>query len=392
MRFSFAPLLVVLAALLAAAPPVRACKLHFPLREPAIPTLSKEAAAHQVILYGHLDDARKDPSNPSNGTTDLVITTVLKNDPALGKRRKVQIPRYLPIEDARNPPRFLLFADVSGGKVVPVAGRQFTQAALDYLKGILAIDPKDRVKLLRYCFDYLDSPGQEVARDASLEFTRATDREIAQAAKGLPASRLRRWLQDPRTTPERLDMYGWLLGNCGGGDLDAELLRKLLGKMIGQKEPVQPDGLLIGYVLLRPKDGWAYVLALLKDSSAPFSVRYSGLRAARFFEAARPGFVPRKDILKAFATLIGQGDMADLPIDYLRQRRCWDLTEQILPLFGRESHKAPIVRRTILRYTLQCPDPQARAFVATLRRQDREFVEEIEEGLKLEAPQRVSNP
>src|SRR5262249_7801604 len=98
----------------------------------------------------------------------------------------------------------------------------------------------------------------------------------------------------------------------------------------------------------------------------------------------RLGIIPRKDLLAGLRVLLDQADFADLPIEYLRQQRCWDLTGQILPLFTRESHKVPIIRRAIVRYALQCPGARAREFVAAVRRGDAELVADTEELLKLE--------
>src|SRR5262249_32984702 len=143
---------------------------------------------------------------------------------------------------------------------------------------------------------------------------------------------------------------------------------------------------LKGYVLLKPQEGWPHVRGLLAPSG-PFMARLAGFRAIQFLDSTRPGVVPRKDLLAGLRTLLDQADFADLSIEYLRQRRYWEFTGQILPLYSRPSHNFPIIRRAIVRYALQCPDAQAREFVATVRRNDPELVTETEEALKLEAAQ-----
>jgi hypothetical protein len=371
---AFAALVVALAGL----PPVRACTFA-KIVMPEQPTLSKEAAASKLILYGHLENARKGPGDAS---TDLVITSVLKNHPALINRRRVSLSRRLSYDDPKNVPHFLVFANVSKGKLDFYRGVVASPALLDYFKGLLAIDAKDRVKLLRYCFDYLDHPDPEVTRDAYQEFVKSADAEIRQVAKHLPGARLRRWLQEPRTPPERRNLYGFLLGNCGG-DLDAALLRTLLTNRHANEDPTYREGILKGYVLLKPQEGWPHVRGLLAPSG-PFLARLAGFRAIQFLDSTRPGVVPRKDLLAGLRILLDQADFADLPLEYLRQQRCWELTGQILPLFTRPSHNIPIIRRAIVRYALQSPSPQARDFVATVRRNDPELVADLEELLKLE--------
>jgi hypothetical protein len=367
---------------LAVSSPVGACNFAR-IVTPQPPTLHKQAAASQLILYGGLENAQK---TPNDGNTDLVVTRILKDHPALGNQRKLRLPRYLyigdKIEDPKNPPSLLVFVTVSGGKLDHYRGLVAGPGLLDYLKGLLAIAARDRVKLLRYCFDYLDHPDVVVRRDAYREFVESADAEIRQVAKRLPGARLRRWLMDPRTPLERRNLYGFLLGN-GGGDLDAGLLRGLLDKLGRQDGSMQRYGLLTGYVLLRPREGWAYVRGLL-DPTGDFQLRLMGFREIQFLDSTRPGLVPRKDLLAGLRILLDQADFADLPIEYLRRQRCWELTGQILPLFTRESYKEPSMRGAILRYALQCPGPQARKFVAAARRDDPALVADMEELLKLE--------
>jgi hypothetical protein len=375
---------------LATSVPARACNFAR-IVTPQPPTLHKQVAASQLIVYGHLEDIRK---TLDFGNADLVITSVLKDHPALRNRRRLRLPRYLyirdHIEDPKNPPRLLVFVAVSQGKLDYYRGLVAGPGLLDYLKGLQAIDVKDRVKLLRYCFDYLDHPDVLVRRDAYREFIESADGEIRQVAKRLPGARLRRWLMDPRTPLERRNLYGFLLGN-GGGDLDADLLRGLLDKLGRQDGSMQRYGLLTGYVLLRPREGWAYVRGLL-DPTGEFQLRLMGFRAIQFLHSTRPGMVPQKDLLAGLQILLYQGDFADLPIEYLRGQRCWELTGQILPLYNRESHQAPFMRRAILRYAVQCPGPQAREFVAGVRRDNAELVAETEELLKLERSQAPRKP
>ena len=61
-----------------------------------------------------------------------------------------------------------------------------SEALVDYLKGVLSLDPKDPTGALeKFYFKYLDSADAEVANDAYLEFAKATDQEIGQVAPKL---------------------------------------------------------------------------------------------------------------------------------------------------------------------------------------------------------------
>jgi hypothetical protein len=90
--------------------------------------------------------------------------------------------------------------------------------------------------------------------------------------------------------------------------------------------------------------------------------------------------------------LLDQSDIADLAIEDLRLHKCWDDCDQVLGLAAKKSHDIPIVRRYILRYALNCPKPEAAAFVANMRKKDPEMVKDIEEFLKLENVAPASQP
>jgi len=344
-------------------------------------TFRQDAVASKIILFGQLENARE---APGGGSTDLVIKKALKTDPALGGRKVVRLPMYIPIPDPKNPPWFLVFGDVANGKLDFFKGVPGKQALLDYVEGVLAIDAADRVKLMRYCFDYLGNENPAIAADAFGEFMKSTDPEIRKAGRTLSPDKLRLWLQDDSMPRERLRLYAFLLANCGSRE-DAALLRKLLDNLVKQNAPTLIDGVLTGYTLLSPKDGWAYTCELLKNPSAGWFVRYSCLRAARYFHTTQPDVVTEKDILAAVDQALEQQDLADIAVEYLRQWKCWKLTNHVLALTNKKGFDTPTIRRSVLRYALECPDAQVAHFVAGLRDSDSSFVEDVEDGLKAES-------
>jgi hypothetical protein len=342
------------------------------------PTLREEAALAEFIVVGTFQNARE---GPGDGSTDFAVTRVLKCAPLLVDAKVLTTPRHRPgLEDQK----YLVFGEVFKGQPDFYRGIVATPALVGYLRGLLAIDAEDHVGLMRYCFDYLDHAEQDIATDALREFARSPETDIRKAARTLPAEKLRRWLQAaqvPDGAAYRLNLYGRLLGLCGAPE-DAALLRRLLDR---DKEARCRDGLWTGYVLLAPKDGWACLKAALADRETDFTVRYAGLRTMRYFQTTHPGVVTEQQALDAIAPLLEQGDIADLPIEDLRQWRCWKLTETILRLYDGEVGKVPIVRRTIVRYAMQCPEAEAACFVMKLRKTDPELIQRIEELLKLEA-------
>jgi hypothetical protein len=242
---------------------------------------------------------------------------------------------------------------------------------------------------LRFFFDYLDSDDTEVANDAYKEFGYADPRDYRAMARKLPADKLAKWIQDPNTASYRLGLYASLLGDCGTAK-HARLLRKILDDP--EKRLISGiDGILAGYTLLEPQQGWRYVRGILKDSSREVTVRYAALRAARFFWTSRPDVLPKKEIVEGVCLLLDDPNMADLAIEDLRRWACWETADHVLPLYDKPTHKIPIVRRKVLGFALSCPGKEAAALAKRARKDDPEMVADVEEMLKFDtdAPQQT---
>jgi hypothetical protein len=250
-----------------------------------------------------------------------------------------------------------------------------------YVRGATALDPRDPSQALLYFFRYLDHKDREVANDAFFELAKANDQQIGQAARLFAPDKIRRLLLDPGTPPERLGLYAFLLGACGGSR-DADLLRAMLDRPT-ERIAQAYDGLLCGYIQLRPREGWALALAVLGDPHKPFADRFAALRTLRFYHGWKPE-ATRREVLRGLEEMLPQGDIADMAIEDLRRWHLWDLTMAVLEQFGKKSHSAPILRRAIVRYALTCPRNETVQFVARLRQADAELVVEVQESLEFE--------
>jgi hypothetical protein len=371
-----------LAAVFLAAPPVPACTFcGGELR--ARPTLRTQYAAAKAVLHGQLKNPRFDPKTDA-GFTDLHVSAALKDDPARGGQAVVVLRSYLPVV-GNTPPDFLVFCGVADGRLDPTGGVPATAAVVAYLKAAAALDDADPGAKLGFFFAHLDAADPTVAGDAFLEFARAADADIVKAAKRFDAAKLRKLLADPNTPAERLGVFAFLLG-ASGGPADAAFLGGLL-----KEAPLPPrtagayGGLLAGYTLLAPKDGWTLTAAVLGDAKQPYALRLSALGTVRFFQAAR-GAECKAEVLRCCAALLPHGDLADQAVEDLRRWGWWDLTAEVLAQFPKPTHSAPIVRRGIVRYALTCPGDDAKRFVAAVRQADPKLVAGVEEMMSLYDP------
>ncbi len=355
-------------------------------------TLTGEVNQAAMVLYGTLSNGKIDPSVEfGQGTTDLEISAVIKSHEIIAGKKTVVLPRYVPTLEKDKGAKYLIFCDVFKGKIdpyrgVPVKGEDMVK----YLTGAVDLKDKDPTTRLRYFFKYLDSEDPEVSTDAFKEFANADYKDIRGMAKELPAETIAKWIRDPNTPSFRLGSYASMLGHCGTAE-HAALLREMLDDPKKQASS-GIDGLLAGYIMLQPKEGWAYLRNILENSKEngqprEFLYRYAALRCARFFVDFRPDVIDRKQIIDGVCQLLDQSDIADLAIEDLRKWKAWEVTDKILALDGKPTHKAPIVRRSILRFALSATDqPRAVEFVKQARAKDAEWVKDVEEILTLETP------
>jgi hypothetical protein len=368
----FATLLI-----LAAARPAEACSLCANLQQ--VPTFRQEAAQPQarIIVYGTFKNGKVGVG------TDFHVGEVLRTDKFIEGKSKIAVPKYIPTEDGEKP--FLLFADVYMDKLDVYRGVPIkTAAGVEYVKKVLKLDPKKKAENLRFFFDYLENADREVANDAFMEFAKATDLEIGEAASQLPADKLRSWLDKKDTPPERLGLYSFLLGACGNKD-DAPRFESMLREK-DERTTKAFDGILAGYVRLRPKEGWELALATLKDDKQSFEVRLAVSRMMRFFYLSQPK-ENKANVLKGMEIMLAKSDLADVAIEDLRRLKLFDLTSEVLGLYGKKGYDAPIMRENIVRYALTCKDDAAaQKFIAERRKAEPELVQDVEDGLRFEKP------
>jgi hypothetical protein len=366
------------AAVLALAGPAAACTFcDGGLRSRQ--TLRLHHAAAKVVVAGQLRNPRFDAAADA-GTTDLHVGAVLKDHPARGNRPVLTLPKYLPVV-GNTPPDYLLYCDVANGALDPVYGLPAPAAVVEYARAAAAATDPDPVKQLGFFFRHLDHPHPAVAADAFLEFARASDADILKAAPTFDRAKLRRLIADPATPAERLGVLSFLLGACGTADDAAFLAAMLTPSPPPERASAAFGGLLAGYILLKPQEGWAFAAAVLADEKRGYADRLSTVNTVRFFQATRAA-ESRPHVLRCCAALLPCGDLADQAVEDLRRWGYWDLTAAVLGQFGRPTHSAPIVRRAIVRYALSCPADEARRFVAAARQTDPRLVADVEEMVR----------
>jgi hypothetical protein len=345
--------------------------------------MSRQVEQARAVLFGSITNSRLGFDGTS-GTSEFRIEAVIKADDRIKAQTNLSLARYVPADQKV---KFLIFLDVVKGQLDPYLGIPFRTASIvKYLQQAPPLDPKagptSRAERLRYFFQYLNDPEPEIATDAFKEWATASNLEVGLAASKVSAADLRSWLLDPKTPANRLSLYGFLLGACGT-EKDLELLHRLILNP-DERTGTALDGLLAGYIHLRPEEGWKLTREILGDARRPFTQRHTILRMLRFYHGFQPKET-RDQIVQCMTLLLKQADIMDIATDQLRQWRIWDRTDQVLALYWTKDADAPITKRAIVRYGLSCPDAKAKQFIDQLRRTEPELVKDVQESLRYDS-------
>ena len=77
-------------------------------------TLSGEVGQADFIVLGTLSNVKRDPEDPTRGTTDLTIQTIVKPHPYLNGKTMIVLPRSINVDTSgKKDNRFLVFCGIN---------------------------------------------------------------------------------------------------------------------------------------------------------------------------------------------------------------------------------------------------------------------------------------
>ena len=343
-------------------------------------TYSTELNLAQIVVV-----ARPISADIDKETTEIEIETVIKDDPSRGKKTRFVLSRYIDPTPLGTKGKFLFFCEIYKDKLDAYRGMFIKEDSKlpAYCQKLVGLKGKPASVRLETLFTYLDHSDLDVSGDAYKEFAYADYKDLKAMYKGLPAEKILKWIKSPDTPSVRMGLYASMLGHCGKAK-DAIALRAILDDP-DRRTGSGLDGTLAGYIMLDPKAGWEYTLGVLKNSKEDFYFRYAVLRGVRFLYDYRSDLITKKQIVDGLCMLLNQKDIADLAIEDLRRWQHWEVADKILAIEKTEVYEQPIVKRSMLRYALQCKgNAAATAYVAERRKADKESVDDAQELLDLE--------
>jgi hypothetical protein len=349
------------------------------------PTLLDDFNGAMLVVEGTVTDSKVELSGEfEGGTSKFKVGQVFKDNDVRKGKSEITLPKYLKVGT-----KYVLFCDVYKGAIDPYRGVQMGSDGelIHYLAGAIKLKGVSVPERLKYCFKFLNSKDLEVSMDAFREFANAAYTDYKDVAEHFDAEALVEWLNDPETPTYRFGLYASLLGHCG--EVKHIPVLKAMITDPKKRDSTSIDGMFAGYVFLlhrhhKDKEALDFLRTTLGDNGQEFLMRWASLKTLRFMRDNRPDIFSKSEITAAVALGMKHKDMADFAIEDLRKWKCWEMTDEVLAVFTKPSHKATVIKRAVLRFALQCPEPAAKAFVAEQRKINPKWVAETEELLNLE--------
>jgi hypothetical protein len=333
-------------------------------------------ARADVIVYARVI-ARPD-GGPMTRLRTLTVLEVLKGKPALGRQRTLTVDCGRALGDHEH--NVILFCKRE--KTLSYVGH-FLPTSLDtlgYVKGLGSVPEGSSVHTAAFFLRHADHADFTVAAAVYHELSTADSKHVIEAARKAPPDTLARALKArsgdlSAFLRPRHDLYGLLLGHCGTAE-HIDPLRQAVEEVSARGTSVK--GLLQGLILIRPADGLAVLKTVLHASTRPLETRSTAVQALEFFIERRPDLLPQTDLVQALVPALAQPDLADRAVEYLRAWRRWELTRAVLRLW-QTAAEAPTLRRSVLRFALSSPHPEAAPFLQRARREAPEEVAAVEQ-------------
>lgn len=372
--------LIALCCVLADQPRTQGCGC---LNVGPAPTLLDRFIDAPVLVTGRFQNAVGPNNALLNGQTELVLDGILVPHDLLKGRKSVFVPRVITSKE-----KFLVAMELHKGQLEAIGGMEIDAKGeiVKYIGGAIQLKDKSTQGRLRYSVDFLSSQNDEVARSAHGEFILAAGTKYAdfrKVAESLKPEPFVKALQNADMPAWQRGVYAMLLGHCGKKE-DAVILRKLIDAPWDPKQTLPLDSMLVGYTMLDPEAGWRLLTISAEQEDKNFLQRYAVLQAMRRLGTDRKDLVNADKAAKGIALFLKVRDMADFAVEDLRKMKRWDYCDAILDLSAKEGYNSPLMRRSILRFALQCPAPRAKAHAQIQRAGNSDWVTETEELLALE--------
>lgn len=203
-----------------------------------------------------------------------------------------------------------------------------------YLQNLPSADLPRRQRLAWFAA-WLEDPDPAIAADAWAEFAAASWDEVRSTAPLLKREAIRSWIANPLTGPERLGLYGLLLGLCGQPDDAAFLVQQLNDPATGAFR-FGGEGLLAGYLLLTGETGLKRISPWFLSESADDTARHALMQCLDFVQADEPQLTTSATRCDVMRQLAKNPVLQPTAVMTLARWQDWDSLNTVETLFRAE--------------------------------------------------------
>ena len=319
-----------------------------------------------------------------SGTTEFFVKSVLRKPSGWEGGSTLIIPKYLPGGEKTNQSMTVILANWKENQITPIRAINLNEnESLREIVRITNAPTKQDINSLTASFALMGSKEFELSNDAFMEWAKADDLLVSETAKLLSPKLVRDYIQSSQSPQNRLSLYAYLLGCCGNQEDDSAWFAKCLNSK-ETKWLSARDGVMAGYLLLNPTEGWELAAKSLADSSTPLQDRLAILRSIKtLHNSEHPGTNSKFDnqIIQCLKNTILQKELADIAIDYLRQWHLPQAEEIVLAAYPRKG-ESPLLARSVIQYSLSFRErPKCATFLADQKLIYPDLIREVEDLL-----------
>lgn len=213
--------------------------------------------------------------------------------------------------------------------------------AADYLRSMPARE-EPQAKRLAWYVDYLECSDAEVAGDAWAEFGGSSYADVKANRHLFRPELLRQWISDPLMSPERLGLFGLMLGLSGGVE-DAEFLLTHMQDEKTKEFRFGAEGLLAGFLLLRGESGLDLVESQFLSSRGSDTSRHALAMTLDFFVSYEASVISKDRASRAMRQLVNSAVLRQTAISSLARWEDWACLPELIRVFDAEIQQGEAV-------------------------------------------------
>ncbi len=206
---------------------------------------------------------------------------------------------------------------------------------------------------LPYYVRFLENSNSEIAADAWGEFARSSYADVCSIKHLFPKDQLRNWIASPDTSPERLGLYGMMLGLCGNAD-DADFLEQQIGTAKKASDyRFGSDGLMGGYLLLTGERGLKFLEdTRLRQKHVNNDEIFSVMQAVQFIWSYESDLISRDLLRKSMHLLLDNEQLREVAITNLSRWKDWDTAPGLIERFDALESSDPRSQEAIIGFMI----------------------------------------